>query len=264
MIDLPMTHVFTAEGSRKLVPATVRGLVESIKEIGIINPLRVRPARKFVLGVEADAYEVIAGGHRLAAALKLRLETVPCIVVDDDLHAELVMIDENLMRAELDLALRAKQTARRKEIYLKLHPETALGENQHTRVRHNGEPFSERFTANTAASIGKSERSIQRDAARGEKIAPEVLDKVAGTKLATGPYLDRLKKIDDPVKQTAKVERDLKREEEIRAEKRHAKTRHSLSDDEAVRRQFDRIMVAWKAACPKARKLFMAAVEAKA
>lgn len=36
-----------------------------------------------------------AGAHRLRAARKIGLETVPCVVVDDDdLHAELAMIDE--------------------------------------------------------------------------------------------------------------------------------------------------------------------------
>jgi hypothetical protein len=49
-----------------------------------------------------------------------------------------------------------------------LHPETQNGENQHTRVRQLGEGSepAARFTADTAASTGKSERAIQRDAER--------------------------------------------------------------------------------------------------
>jgi len=81
------------------------------------------------------------------------------------------MVDENLCRAELSPADRASQTARRKAIYEELHPETRLGENQHTRVRQVGEPSVERFTAETASAIGKSERAVQRDAERGEKIS---------------------------------------------------------------------------------------------
>jgi ParB family chromosome partitioning protein len=121
-IDIPITHVFTRRDARKIDEAAVRGLIASIREIGIINPLRVRPTKAHVNGVEGDAYEVVAGAHRLRAARKVGLETVPCSVVeDDDLHAELAMIDENLCRAELSAADRAKQTARRKAIYEKLH-----------------------------------------------------------------------------------------------------------------------------------------------
>jgi hypothetical protein len=108
-----------------------------------------------------------ASAHRLDAARRLRLETVPCIVVeDDDLRAELVMIDENLMRAELGPAQRAKYTARRKAIYVELHPEAGHGSPGVSRqvgdTRERADV--ERFTADTAASTGRSERAIQRDA----------------------------------------------------------------------------------------------------
>jgi hypothetical protein len=57
-----------------------------------------------------------------------------------------------------------EQTDRRKAIYETIHPETVNGENQHTRLRQNGEP-SNRFTSETAAMTGKSERSVQREGA---------------------------------------------------------------------------------------------------
>lgn len=90
------------------------------------------------------------------------------------------MIDENLCRAELSPAERASQTARRKAIYEELHPETRLGENQHSRVRQLGEPSADRFTLETASAIGKSERSVQRDAERGEKVCDEALRLIRG------------------------------------------------------------------------------------
>jgi hypothetical protein len=198
-IDIPITHVFTRRDARKIDEAAVRGLIASIREIGIINPLRVRPTKAHVNGVEGDAYEVVAGAHRLRAARKVGLETVPCSVVeDDDLHAELAMIDENLCRAELSAADRAKQTARRKAIYEKLHPETGHGENQHTRSRQVGDSSGNvvRFTADTAEKTGKAERVVQRDAERGEKIDSETLERIRGTHLDTGTYLDALKKLD--------------------------------------------------------------------
>lgn len=196
-IDIPVTHVFRRVDARKLDQAALRGLTESIREIGIINPLRVRPVRRHVDGGETDAWEVTAGAHRLAAALKLGLETVPCIVVEDtDLRAELAMIDENLMRAELSPADRAKQTARRKELYEELHPSTKHGGNLHgAGVANFATPDEKRFTEDTASATGKSERVVQLYAERGEKIAPDVLDKIKGTRLDRGNYLDELKKL---------------------------------------------------------------------
>lgn len=60
---------------------------------------------------------------------------------------------------------------RRKLAYEALHPETKNGENQHSRVRQVGEGSpADRFTADTAAKTGQSERKVQRAAERGEKV----------------------------------------------------------------------------------------------
>ncbi len=40
--------------------------------------------------------------------------------------------------------------------------------------RQFGETGTERFTADTAAAIGRSERSVQRDAARGEALGDDL------------------------------------------------------------------------------------------
>ena len=87
--QIALDLIFTRKDARKLDDAAVRGLVSSISEVGIINPLRVRPVIRHVAGVETDAYEVTAGAHRLKAARKIGLETVPCIVADDDEDANI-------------------------------------------------------------------------------------------------------------------------------------------------------------------------------
>ncbi|MGB3391159.1 MAG: hypothetical protein WBA88_24615, partial [Pseudaminobacter sp.] len=66
----------------------------------------------------------------------------------------------------------------------------------------------DRFTVDTAAATGRSERAVQRDAERGEKVIPEVLAMVRGTKLDTGTYLDKLKKL-PPSEQAQAAKRDL-------------------------------------------------------
>lgn len=192
--EIPVSRVFQRKDARKIDEAAVRRLVDSIGELGIINPLRVRPAIRMVNGVEGEAFETIAGNHRLKAAIKAGLETVPCIVVDDDdLRAELAMIDENLMRSELSAADRAEQTARRKAIYEELHPETKHGGD---RKNYQVANFAtSNFVKETASCVGKSERAIRLDAERGEKIVEEAIELVRGTELDSGVYLDKLKKV---------------------------------------------------------------------
>ena len=179
--------------ARKPSDDAVRMLARSIGEIGIINPLRVRRNN--------DGWQLIAGRHRLLAAQRSNLDTVPCLVVeDDDLHAELAMIDENLCRSELSPAERAEATARRKEIYLGLHPETA-----HGKASPNKDAKLAPFHEETAAASHQSERAVQRDAERGEKVAGDVLEKVKGTRLDTGTYLDILKEL-SPEEQRDRVD----------------------------------------------------------
>jgi ParB family chromosome partitioning protein len=72
---------------------------------------------------------LVAGLHRLEAARKLNWKEIRCSVFDDmdaD-RAELVEIDENLIRANLTPAEEAAHMGRRKQLYERLHPETKHG-----------------------------------------------------------------------------------------------------------------------------------------
>ena len=64
------------------------------------------------------------------------------------------------------------------------------------------------FASETANVSGKDERTVRRDAERGEKVIPEVIDMITGTKLDTGTYLDKLKRL-PPNEQVTVVKRDL-------------------------------------------------------
>lgn len=69
-------------------------------------------------------------------------------------------------------------TIRRKQAYEALHPETKQSETRNGGLaRQLGEPENRtaRFTADTAAKTGQSERAVQRDAERGEKIGEDIL-----------------------------------------------------------------------------------------
>lgn len=202
LTDLPTDIIFLRTDARVLNDAAVASLVESISAVGLINPIRVRAS--------GEHYELIAGAHRLEAHRRLGLVDVTCVVVtDDDLHAELAMIDENLCRADLSPADRAKQTARRKAIYLELHPETGQGKANAKEIQSLD--VSERtpaFVDSTAAMTGRSRSAVAADVDRGAKVIDEVVDLIRGTKLDTGTYLDKLKNL-SPNDQVAAAKRDL-------------------------------------------------------
>lgn len=73
----------------------VQDLTESIKRVGIIEPLVVRKK-------DGD-FEIIAGHRRLVACGIVGLTEAPCIVVDvDDEKAELLKLHENLNRTDIN------------------------------------------------------------------------------------------------------------------------------------------------------------------
>lgn len=259
-MDLPINKISPRSDARAVDPATVAGLAESIANVGLINPIRVRAS--------GDGWEVIAGVHRLEACKSLGLvEITADLVTDDDLHAELAMIDENLCRAELTPSDRARQTARRKEIYEDLHPETVNGATGvgREKVRQSGEANpAERFTKETAAVTGQSERSVQRSAELGRKVLPEVLDMIRGTPLDTLAFMEKIKNL--PGSEQFKVaQRDLlhlRHQERIAAQRPKVKIADApLNDEAAQERQVAALMSAWNKASAEARIEFMARIE---
>jgi ParB-like chromosome segregation protein Spo0J len=196
--SLPIENVHLRSDARAINADAVLGLSESIADVGLINPIRVRAIE--------GGWEVIAGAHRLAACKGLGLVEIEAeVVTDDDLHAELAMIDENLCRAELSPAERARQTARRRAIYQELHPETKRGGDHKSGAAAS---ITDSFTEQTAKATGRSEQTIYREASRGARVIGEVIDVIKGTSLDTGSYLDKLAKL-PPNDQMKAATRDL-------------------------------------------------------
>jgi len=195
-VNLPSAMIYARHDTRPIVKAHVAELAASIAEIGLISPIVVRSAKRMRNGASVDAWEILAGRHRYeACSVHLHMDEVPCIVRDtDDLHAELVMIDENLRRAELGPAQASLQTARRKEIYEILHPEAKHGAAGATQRWDAPAKLADAFSKDTASRTGRSERAVQRDAARGEALGAD-LNRIAGTSLDKGVEMDALAKM---------------------------------------------------------------------
>lgn len=141
-------------------------------------------------------HRLIAGAHRLAAAQSLGWEEIEALVSDaEGLEADLLEVDENLMRRELSALDRAVFLARRKEIYEALNPDTKHGGDRRAKAKDKSQSFatwSERFTKATAEKLGLSERSIQL-AVRRAALPADIRAAIATHPVAdSGAELDKL------------------------------------------------------------------------
>jgi len=198
--EISLDVICLRKDARQVVKERVNQLVESMKAIGPRVPIIVRPIDGNQDGKPSKKMEIIAGVHRYEAHRALNLTTISAIICnDDDLHAELIQIDENLCRAELSPAQVAAAIARRKELYEALHPKTVHGgdrKSSRQNVDLKGKAATKRFSKATAEAIGKPERHIQRAARRGEKIGAAALQQIAGTSLDKPSELDALAALD--------------------------------------------------------------------
>lgn len=156
------------QGRRKIDEKKVLELSESIKQLGLLNPITINKDNT-----------LIAGNHRIEACKLLGWDEIEVNIIDlSGLLAELAEIDENLIRNELHWLEIDKQLARRKVIFEELNPETkkgiagAIGKHKPA----NGIiPFAQKtFTKDTADKLGQSQSNVQKSVARGEKIINEI------------------------------------------------------------------------------------------
>lgn len=169
-MKISLNKITVKENRRAVNESKVSELSESIKELGLLNPITVE---------EKDGvYFLIAGAHRLNAVKKLGYSEIECNVVsfENSLLSELAEIDENLIRNELHWIDRDDELAKRKRIYEKLFPNTTHGGdrgNQYVGGKRTTCPLGKTFTEDTADKIGESSRNIRRSIARSEKLLPE-------------------------------------------------------------------------------------------
>ena len=238
-IDVDLQLCYASDKARGVDPRSVDTLADSIEQSGLLQPITVRRVQKSRAGQMADAFEIIAGVHRVKAFRKLGRPTIPAFVVDmDDLHAELALIDENLCRNDLTTAERAAAQSRRKAIYQELHPETKNGAAGKHRPKsqlgqigqaEDGEA-APRFDEAAADATGQSQRTIRRDVTRGEALGDAALARVARTSLDKGEELDALAKMSEPQRESLisravsgeKVSAKVELKKTLRADKEQA------------------------------------------
>lgn len=177
-------------------------MADSIKEIGLINPITLKPDGT-----------INTGRHRLEACKLLGWDEIPFRYTDteDARLLELAEIDENLIRENLSVLERSDHLARRKEIYEELHPETkAGGDRRSMSAKSKGNDFHliPSFSDDTASKIGVTPRTIRQEVQISKRIDPEVKETIRNTPVADSKTdLIRLSKISDKTQQNKVAEK---------------------------------------------------------
>lgn len=102
--QMALERIRVPQNLRALDDAHVQALAGSIKLQGILVPLVVRESGD-------DAFELVAGFHRIAAARSLGLTEVPVVVRDADTE-DADRAVENITRKQLNAYRRRRRSAR--------------------------------------------------------------------------------------------------------------------------------------------------------
>ncbi len=154
--------------------------VDSIKEVGVLNPTIIRP-------LPEGGYEMVAGHRRQHAAELAGLDTIPAIVrnLTDD-EAVILMVDSNLQR-EVIAPMERAQAYKMKIEALKHQGQRRDLEDKST-SRQVGEKLSW-AVAKVGADANESQRQVHRYV-RLTELLPEVQEKVDSKEIAFSPAVE--------------------------------------------------------------------------
>ena len=171
-------HPFEGHPFKVLDDELMEQTVESIKQIGVVSPLIVRPDPE-------GGYEILSGHHRLHAAQLAGLETVPVIVKEmDDDAAIIFMVDSNLQRENILPSERAFSYKMKLEA-MKHQAGRPPKENDSQLGNNFGKLSSEEM----AEELGTSKNQIFRYI-RLTNLITEILDMVDEKKIAFNPAVE--------------------------------------------------------------------------
>ncbi|GFE94751.1 ParB N-terminal domain-containing protein [Acetobacter persici] len=190
---IPLAQIDVGQRLRAIDPDNAAVIAASMQEIGQRQPIEVRKVTK---PKDGKLYVLVTGAHRMKAMEIAGIEEAQAIVVKaSEIEAQLLEIDENLCRHELNELDRATFLAKRKEVYEALHPETKNGGDRKSDQNDKLVVLIHSFSQATAEKLGFSKRTIERSVARYKHIMPDVREKISGTWLAaSGSQLDALAK----------------------------------------------------------------------
>lgn len=175
-LHLEEIHPFKNHPFRVVDDDLMQQTIDSIAQVGIVNPTIVRPD-------PSGSYEMVAGHRRLFAAEKAGFQTIPAIVrnLTDD-EAVILMVDSNLQRETISPMERAYAYKMKLE---------AL-KHQGKRVERTSPQVGEKSTwavTQVADDAGSSRSQVQRFI-RLTGLNPQLQEMVDTKKVALGPAVE--------------------------------------------------------------------------
>ena len=174
-MPLSELHPFEGHPFKVLDDDSMAETVESIRQMGVANPLIVRP--------DPDGgYEIISGHRRHHAAELAGLDAIPVIVreLDDD-AAVIMMVDSNLQRENILPSERAKA--------YKMKMDALRHQGQRTDLTSPQVAAKFRADDEVGKGAGVSGDTVRRFV-RLTNLIPEVLDMVDEKKIAFNPAVE--------------------------------------------------------------------------
>ena len=174
-MSLSDLHPFEGHPFKVLDDELMEQTVESIKQIGVVSPLIVRPDPE-------GGFEILSGYRRLHAAQLAGLETVPVIVKEmDDDAAIIFMVDSNLQRENILPSERA--------FSYKMKLEAMKHQGQRGDLTSDQLGQKSWAVNQLADDANESKTQVQRFI-RLTNLIPEILDMVDEKKIAFNPAVE--------------------------------------------------------------------------
>ena len=175
--EMPLSdlHPFEGHPFKVLDDELMEQTVESIRQIGVVSPLIVRPDPE-------GGFEILSGHRRLHAAQLAGLETVPVIVKEmDDDAAIIFMVDSNLQRENILPSERA--------FSYKMKLEAMKHQGQRGDLTSDQVGQKSWAVNQLADDANESKTQVQRFI-RLTNLVPEILDMVDEKKIAFNPAVE--------------------------------------------------------------------------
>lgn len=240
ILEIDPRNVLVVDRARTLREDAVAPLIESMRRVGLRTPITVRieDERADADGViTADVPVLVAGRHRLEAAIRLGWQTIQAVEIVDAVDARLWEISENLHRAELSAVERAEHIDEWRKLTVEKGGQVAhpLGGVQPHDKGH----------VKTADALGITRETVRR-AERIAALPDDIRDQARAEDWSQSRLLDEARQ-----RAPARL-----------APKAPPIAPYPLEEEQAIEAQVKRLMAAWNAAGPDARSEFLARIKA--